>query len=298
MTDFAVFSDIHANHVALQACIDYAVGKGITNFVLLGDYITDCPYPQKTMELIYILKQYFNTYIIRGNREEYLLNYRETGAGNWKKGSASGSLLYTYENLTDKDFNFLASLPNYGIFEQKGLPSFEFCHGSPSNTSELMFREKRNTKKIVSHLKTGLLLHGHNHVQDTYIYRGKKAVNPGSIGIPWYHDGKTQFCVLHGDGKTWEEEQIALEYDRKQILKEFLESGLCNVAPAWAAVTMHTIRTGIDLNQTVLLRAMRLCEQERGTAKWPDIPEKYWAIALKENYIDLSGKDIPRKKTD
>ena len=52
----------------------------------------------------------------------------------------------------------------------------------------------------------------------------------------------------------------------------------------------------MDLSEPVLLRAMRLCEQERGAVKWPDIPEKYWAIALKENYIDLSGKEIPHKK--
>ena len=62
--DIAVFSDVHGNHSALQAAIDYSVGKGITNFVLLGDYVTDCPNPQKTMELIYVLKQYFTTYII------------------------------------------------------------------------------------------------------------------------------------------------------------------------------------------------------------------------------------------
>lgn len=293
MADFAVFSDIHGNHSALQAAIDYACGRGITNFVLLGDYVTDCPNPQKTLEKIYVLKQYFNTYIIRGNREEYLLNYKNSGEVGWRKGSASGSLLYTYENLTGKDFEFFESLPNYGIYEMKGFPGFEYCHGSPTNTSELMFREKRNTKKVLSHLKTGLLLHGHNHVQDTYVYRGKKGVNPGSIGIPWYYDGKAQFCILHGSTKGWEEEYIQLDYNRKEILKEFKESELCKMAPAWAAVTMHTIRTGVDLNQTVLLRAMRLCEQERGSVKWPNIPEKYWAIALKENRIDLYGKEIP-----
>ena len=294
--DIAVLGDVHSNHVALQAVIDYCMGKGITNYILLGDFVADGPNPRKTMELIYVLKQYFNTYIIRGNREEYLLNYRKSGAGNWKRGSASGSLLYTYQNLTDRDFDFFDSLPNYGIYQPKGLPGFEYCHGSPTNTGELMFRDKRNTKKVLSHLKTDVLLHGHNHVQETYIYRGKKGVNPGSIGVPWYHGGKTQFCILHGDGKSWEEEYVQLDYDRKEILREFKNSELCTMAPAWAAVTMHTIRTGIDLNQTVLLRAMRLCEQERGSVKWPDIPEKYWAIALKENYIDLYGKDIPRKE--
>ena len=43
---------------------------------------------------------------------------------------------------------------------------------------------------------------------------------------------------------------------------------------------------------------MRLCEQERGVVRWPDIPEKYWAIALKENYIDLHGKDIPKPEDE
>lgn len=296
MMDIAVFADIHGNHSALQACIDYAVGRGITNFLLLGDYVSDCPYPQKTMELVYVLKQYFNTCIIRGNREEYLLNYRKAGGEGWKVGSSSGSLLYTYQNLTDKDFNFFASLPNYGIYEMQGMPKFEYCHGSPENTSEVLIREKRNTKRTLAHMETSLLLHGHVHIQDTYVYRGKKAVGPGAIGIPWFHDGKTQFCILHGKGKVWEEELIQIEYDRKEILKEFKESGLCNTAPAWAALAMHTIRTGVDLSETVLLRAMRLCEQECGAVKWPDIPEKYWAIALRENYIDLAGKEIPHKK--
>ncbi len=291
--DIAVFSDIHGNYSALQACIDYAVGRGITNFMLLGDYVTDCPSPQKTMEKIYVLKQYFNTYIIKGNREDYLLDYHKSGAGNWRKGSASGALLYTYENLTQKDFDFFESLQSYGQFEMKGYPSFEYCHGSPGQINELLYREKRNTKKVLTHLKGNYLVHGHTHIQGTYVYRGKKAINPGSVGMPWYYDGKTQFCILHGSSKGWEEEYIQLEYNRKEIIRDFKSSDVSRYAPAWAAVSMHTIRTGVDLNQTVLLRAMRLCEQERGNVRWPNIPEKYWAIALKENYIDLHGKEIP-----
>lgn len=293
--DIAVLSDIHGNHSAFQACFDYAVGKGITNFVLLGDYITDGPYPQKTMELIYVIRRYFNCWMVRGNREEYLLNYVKNGRRGWHKGSASGSLLYTSENLTQRDYELFETLSIYQIWNQKGFPKFEMCHGSPESSQELLFKDKRNTRKTLSHLKTDMLLHGHNHVQESYDYRGKKSVNPGSVGIPWYFGGKAQFTILHGNGRVWEEENLQLEYDRNEILKEFSSSGLMEIAPAWAALTMHTIRTGKDLNETVLLRAMRLCEEERGEARWPDIPEKYWAIALKENYIDLSGKEIPHK---
>ena len=140
--DYAVFSDIHGNHSALQACLDYAVGRGITNFVLLGDYVTDCPNPQKTMELIYVLKQYFNTYIIRGNREDYLLNYRKDGTGRWKKGSASGSLLYTYQNLTDEDFNFFDSLPGTVSFRRRESRDLSIAMDRP-RTSVSFFTGKR-----------------------------------------------------------------------------------------------------------------------------------------------------------
>ena len=294
--DIAIFSDVHSNHVALQACIDYCMKKGITNYILLGDYVSDCPNPQKTMELIYVLKQYFNCYIVRGNREDYLLDYRKKGEDTWSKGSGSGNLLYTYERLTDKDFDFFESLPVYGIFDPKKAPGFEYCHGSPTSTTELLFGDKRNTKRILNKQKTGLLLHGHTHVQESFTYRDKKAINPGSVGIPWYHDGMAQFAIIHSGRTGWEDELIQIKYDKSQILKEFEKSGLKEYAPAWAALAMHTIRTGVDLSEAVLLKAMRLCEEELGVVRWPAIPEKYWAEALKDYYIDLSGKDIPRKE--
>ena len=296
--DIAVLADIHGNHSALQAVIDYCMGHGITHYILLGDYVTDCPNPQKTMELLYVLKQYFKCYIVRGNREEYLLDYRKNGEVGWTKGSGSGSLLYTYEQMTEKDFQFFDSLPIYGINNPKESPGFEYCHGSPAQSSELLFSEKRNTKRIMNQLKTQILLHGHTHIQESFSYRDRKAVNPGALGLPRNNMQYAEFAILHGTKSGWEEELMQVKYDRHEILKEFATSGLKEYAPAWAAIQMHTIRTGIDLSEAVLLKAMQLCERETGMARWPKIPEKYWAEALKDNYIDLSGKDIPRGNKD
>ena len=294
--DVAVFSDIHSNHTAFQTCVDYCMARGITRFILLGDYVSDCPYPQKTMELIHTLRGYFETHMVRGNREEYLLNYRKKGAKGWKPGSGSGSLLYTYENLTDKDFELFDSLPIYDIWKDHGIVPVEYCHGSPTESNGSLMKDKRTTKRVLASLRTDYLLHGHNHTQESYYYRGKRSVNPGSIGIPWDHGGKTQFAIMHGKGDLWEDELIQLEYKRNEIIKEFQTSGLAKLAPAWAALAMHTIRTGKDFSQTVLLRAMQLCTEETGEARWPDIPEQYYAYALRESYIDLGGKEIPRKK--
>ncbi|WP_026525243.1 metallophosphoesterase family protein [Butyrivibrio sp. MB2005] len=293
--DIAVLGDVHSNHVALQAVIDYCMGKGITNYILLGDFVADGPNPRKTMELIYVLKQYFTCYIVRGNREDFLLNYRKSGENGWYKGSASGSLLYTYEQLTDKDFDFFESLPIYGIYNPRKLPGFEYCHGSPTGVSEVLFAEKRSLKRVMNKCKTDMLLHAHTHVQESFSYRDRKAVNPGSLGLPRNSRQFTEFAILHGSASGFDEELVQIKYDRHELLKEFAKSGMSEYAPAWAAIQMHTIRTGIDLSEAILLQAMRLCEEERGMVRWPDIPEKYWAEALKNNYIDLSGKDIPRK---
>ena len=294
--DVAVFSDIHSNHAAFQACVDYCMARGITRYMLLGDYVSDCPEPQKTMELIHTLRNYFETFMVRGNREDYLLKYRKGGEKGWKPGSCSGSLLYTYENLTSKDLDLFDSLPIYNIWKDPGIIPVEYCHGSPTDSSGQLFKDKRNTKRVLSELKTDYLIHGHNHVQESFTYRGKHSINPGSIGVPWYHGGKTQFAILHGRNNSWEDESIQLDYNRSSILREFSSSGLSKLAPAWAALTMHTIRTGKDYSQTVLLRAMQMCSEETGEARWPDIPEQYFAYALRESNIDLSGKEIPQKR--
>lgn len=62
----AVFSDIHSNHVALEACLEYALKRGITTFIFLGDYVADMANPQKTMQLLYQLQDKYTCYFIRG----------------------------------------------------------------------------------------------------------------------------------------------------------------------------------------------------------------------------------------
>ena len=38
---------------------------------MLGDYVSDCPYPQRTVEHVWHLKKHFQTWLIKENREDY-----------------------------------------------------------------------------------------------------------------------------------------------------------------------------------------------------------------------------------
>lgn len=285
--DIAVLSDIHSNYLALEKCIDFVLSKGIVNFLFLGDYAGDCPYPQRSMQILYDLKEKYNCWFIRGNREEYMMDYKSSGEEGWISGSSSGCLLYTYQNLTDKDLEFFHSIPDHLEISIPGLPPFSGCHGSMNSTRELLNKDSENAKKALDVLETKVLLCGHTHKQGTFEYMGKKIINPGSVGIPWFYNGKTQFAIIHGTEHGWSEEYFQLDYEREIILDEYESSGLNKIAPMWAVLAKEAIKTGRDVTTEVLLRAMELCEKETGEAIWPFIPEKYWEAAVMEYGIDI-----------
>lgn len=285
--DIAVLSDIHSNYLALEKCIDFALNKGILNFLFLGDYAGDCPFPQRSMQMLYELDKKYNCWFIRGNREEYMMDYKSNGEQEWIPGSSSGCLLYTYRNLTNKDLELFNSIPDHSRIDISGLPSFCCCHGSMNSTRELLYKNSENAKKALECLETNVLLCGHTHKQGTFEYLGKKIINPGSVGIPLDYDGKTQFAIIHGTKSEWSEEYFQLDYEKKIILDEYEASGLSKIAPMWTVLAKEAIKTGRDVTIDVLSRAMDLCKKETGESIWPFIPEKYWEDAVREQGINF-----------
>lgn len=275
----AVIADIHSNHYALETCIKHALNKNVDEFLFLGDYISDCPYPQKTMRIIYEMKKNYQCHFIRGNREDYMLNHKKNPKERWIYCSASGSLLYTYENLIEEDFMFYQNIDIQGIYEKDDYPAFRYCHGSITSSKELLIPENENLPSIMNSLDVNLLVSGHTHIQSSEIYGKKKIIHPGSVGIPWYHGGKSQYMILHGTKNGWEEEFFQLEYDVNAVKKEFETSGLNGKSFYWAKLNQHALSTGDDFTTPCLMLAMKMCEEGEGSVNWPDIPEKYWKAA-------------------
>lgn len=74
---FAVLSDIHSNYAALRAVIADAESRQPDYWLFLGDYVTDCPYPHRTVEFLRDFSQTHSCLMIRGNREDYMINQRK-----------------------------------------------------------------------------------------------------------------------------------------------------------------------------------------------------------------------------
>ena len=85
----AVFSDIHSNLQAFDVCLDYAFSHKAEHFIFLGDYVSGCAYPDRTMDRIYEVQKEIPCTFIRGNREEYMLDYRDGKKEKWEYGSGT-----------------------------------------------------------------------------------------------------------------------------------------------------------------------------------------------------------------
>lgn len=277
----AVLSDIHGNYIALRKCLDYAKQENVDGFLFLGDYTGELPQPREVLECLYQLQQTYPCYIIRGNREGYLLEYRKNGETGWHKGnSSSGSLLYTYERMRPEDLDFLASLPEAQRIEFSGYPPITICHGSPERINEQLLVGSERTKEILKKEPNTYLICGHTHFQGEFRYEGKVLLNPGSAGLSQEAYGKAQFMILHGSECAWQWEFVCLEYDVEQLIAQLHEKELHLYAPHWCTVTRHLLRGGLVDHGMVLVRAQEINAKKYGPGRM--LSEESWAQAVQE----------------
>lgn len=281
--DIAVLADIHGNYIALRKCIDYALSRNISTFIFLGDYVGELAYPEKTMQIIYEMSAKYKCYFIKGNKEDYWIDYQNRGEVGWKDNdSTTGSLLYTYEHLSDRDIDFFRELPISQSIIIANMPQITICHGSPYKVNQKLLPNSNTTFEIMDAIDTSIILCAHTHIQNKIENKGKIVLNAGAVGVPLHSNGKSQFMILHEEDKQWKEEFVSLEYDVENVIKELQISGLDKHAPYWYKVTENLLRHGNISHGTILAKAMRLCKDETGDCIWPNIPEKYWEKAVAE----------------
>ncbi len=283
----AVLGDIHSNHTALATCIAHALERDVDEFLFLGDYISDCAYPQKTMQIVYDMNKKYSCRFIRGNREDYMLHHRKDSQEVWTYSSTSGSLLYTYENLSESDLDFFEGLAISGFYEKEGFPPFCYCHGSPASSREYLSGDKEKLEKILKDVDVDLLIGAHTHIQESVTVGNKEWVNPGSVGVPIGHGGKSQYMILHGTKSGWQEEFFQLEYDVDTVIKEYELSGLDQKAPWWTRLNIHLLYTGEDHSAACIMLARELCEEAGEEVNGLDIPEEYMEMAVKRLELNL-----------
>lgn len=244
----AVLSDIHSNYYALKTCLDWIDENEMDGIVFLGDYVSDCAFPQKTMELLYKTRQKYKTWFVRGNREASMIE------GNMAPNLES--LRYTYENLSKEDIAFFKTMPIAAEVRIDGYPLLSISHGDYHNDRENIRPENDAMKRLLFEMNGTLHLCGHTHNSFIYEKDGKTIANPGSAGVPQDGSPEAGMAVIESDGNSWKVVLMKLAYDVEKTVEAIHTSGLFARANTFARCIIATIRTGTDYKKKCLDLAM------------------------------------------
>lgn len=281
----AVLSDIHGNHLALSACLAHAESRGVQGYIFLGDYISDCAYPQRTMEIIRQWARRHDCRFIRGNREEYMVDYRDGKITGWQDGSATGSLLYTYEHLSEEDIDWFSGLANHSSEVFSDAPALQCCHGSPWQTGGTLPQGDPEAQKMLAGVPEDWILCGHTHRLGTYfvVPVQKYVIRAGSVGYALSTPGFAQMTFLHsveGPKPRWRPEYALVPYDNHAAVRELYDSGLMERGRVWTAMVAHALLTGENIMLFLPPYAQALYEKDCGQkVPYSGIPEEYWQKA-------------------
>ena len=116
---YLVISDIHANIIAMDAVLADAKNQ-FDKVWCLGDVVGYGPYPNQCIERL----NEFDSLAIAGNHDWAVLDKLDVDEFN---SNARFAVLWTREQLTDSNFEYLKNLPLYLLEEN----DFTLVHGSP-----------------------------------------------------------------------------------------------------------------------------------------------------------------------
>ena len=209
-------------------------------------------------------------YLVRGNREEYLLeNIRHPQ--NWKAGSSTSGLLdYTFRNLTGQDLEFFEHLPTDGVLvgkiNESGrlIPVFvpqeeitpDTCR-SLSGTSSLSRRARRTPWEFRSASGAFAVPSGksrcRNPARRAQPQAGAKRICrkniPESRFLGLALDGvggHAHFAILTLENSTWQIECFQIPYDLEGYLAEFDRAGLETHGSVLARSLKRTLTCGVN----------------------------------------------------
>ncbi len=275
----AVLSDIHSNFAALEACLLDKRVQAADGLLFLGDYVTDCPYPERTTARIRSLAKDIPCWLLRGNREDYLLDYDCSPVKDWSYGSNRGSLLYTYESLGKENLDFYRTLPTNAIVFLPNATPLTIVHGSPSATRELLLPGKENSRSTLRCAETAELLCGHSHKQFIFRQDGRQLINPGSVGLSISETHDAHFAILEFYDSAWHTELCHIPYDVDRVIAAFYECGLMEKATIWSMCIIASLRTGKDLAPSCARLARKLAASRQPDHVPAYIPEPFWKAA-------------------
>jgi putative phosphoesterase len=244
----ALFSDIHANLPALEACFKSMEAQKPDAIYCLGDLVGYNIWPNEVINEI--RRRGIPT--IAGNYDQGIgLSSDECGCAyktDEEKAMGKISISYTNSIVKEEERRYLRTLPAHIKVEfqlNEDKLNLLLVHGSPRKINEYLFedRDEKSLLRIMVGADADIMCFGHTHkpfhrivaTEEENKVRYRHAINIGSVGKP--KDGDPRGCyvllTLNADSGTYNKEAIQVafirfEYDIEKASAAVEESPLPN----------------------------------------------------------------------
>jgi predicted phosphodiesterase len=201
--------------VALAAVLEELRGEDLDLVIWTGD-LSWGHEPAATLELVRGIG--LPARYVRGNAERALLELRDG-----KAEEPSERERWMLEQHSDKDLAFLEAFESGFSVEIDDPGLTYFCHGSPRSDEELLTAGTPETRvaEATRGMSERVLVTGHTHAQYDREVAGVRAVNPGSVGMP-YEGRSGAYWALLGPGV----ELRRTKYDVHEAVARINASGI------------------------------------------------------------------------
>ncbi|MCD6011734.1 MAG: metallophosphoesterase family protein [Flavipsychrobacter sp.] len=225
----ALFSDIHANLPALEACLADIERNNPDAVYCLGDLVGYNIWPNEVINMI--RKRGIPT--IAGNYDFGIGRHSDECGCAYKtdeeKEMGKVSISYTNEIVTEEERNYLRTLPAHIRVEfqlNDDKLNLLLVHGSPRKINEYLFedRDEKSLHRIMEQADADIMCFGHTHKPYHRILPSeldgkthfRHAINIGSVGKP--KDGNPKGCyvllTIKEDGSVVDTKSIQVEFMR------------------------------------------------------------------------------------
>lgn len=286
MTRFAVLADIHGNLPALEAVLEDAERLGIDRYLAAGDLCNAGPCPRQVLDSLRSL----NAQIVRGNGDNYLIDYHTGRAPSWWRSSAPmAPVRWAHEQLGAENLTYLQVLPEKVIIED----SIRMQHGSNRFISEGLVPDQnpdakerlrkagifnyrydqRSLREIMAEIDQTVLITAHTHVPWSQAWENKLVFNPGSVGTSFNGEPLACYAILSKNGTdAWQVELKAIAYDLQRMEKLFYDCGILEKGGAFSQACLRGCLSGKNYPQVFVNHLKKLSREAGwdGKGPWPD----------------------------
>jgi predicted phosphodiesterase len=219
----AVLADIHANLPALEAVLAEPDIAGADRVVLLGD-IALGPMPAESLDLLASLGE--RAVWVHGNCEREVVSAYD---GRLAPGPNADAALATAALLERRHRDLLDGLPLTVTLDVDGLGPVLFCHATPRRDDEFVLVDSPMAvwDRALVGVEEQVVVMGHTHMPFDRLVGGRRAVNPGSVGMSYGAPGAC-WALL---GPTVQLRRT--RYDEERAA-EVIRSGSYPAAADWA----------------------------------------------------------------